>query len=439
MFKYYNKVLDTLDCCIDSLEAEKNSISIIRNPTVDFSRNRKLNFNQLLKTIIFMAGKPIKEELYDYFDYSVNVATSSAFVQARDKLLPNAFQELFYLLNNEFQCVNKYKGFRLLAVDGSDLSIPLDIHDTDTLKSNGDGAKPSSMFHINSSYDILNQRYDDIIINDIKNGGEQAALCSLVDRYTRDKAIFIADRNYPTWNVMEHINKANQYFLIRSKDIHSYRNILGKFDLPDTEFDLDISTTLTNVNNKLVKASPDKYRFLSTTSTFDYLDENIHFYEVNYRVVRFIIDGNEKYESILTNLPREIFTPEVIKYLYNLRWSIEVSFRHLKYAVDLKSLHSKKRSNIQQEIWARAILYNLSQIIIIKITDKKKIKKGKWDYTINITRAIHLIRDMIKRKGGIPPDLETIISKEVLPIRPNRKFACNVRPKTVVHFNYRYS
>lgn len=92
---------------------------------------------------------------------------------------------------------------------------------------------------------------------------------------------------------MEPINKANKYFLIRSKDIHSYRNILEKFNLSDTEFDLDISTTLTNVSSKFVKAHPDKYRFLSTISTFDYLDENIHFYKVNYRVVRFIIDGNE--------------------------------------------------------------------------------------------------------------------------------------------------
>lgn len=148
-------------------------MSIIRNPTVDFSRNRKLNFNKLMTTIMFMAGNPIKDELYDYVDYSVDVDTSSTFVQARDKLLLNAFQELFYLLNNEFQCGNKYKGFRLLAVDGSDLSLPLDSHDTDTLKSNGDGVKPSSMFHINSFYDSLNQRYDDIIINGINNSGEQ--------------------------------------------------------------------------------------------------------------------------------------------------------------------------------------------------------------------------------------------------------------------------
>ena len=38
--------------------------------------------------ILSMAGFPIREELLDYFDYDINTATASAFVQARAKVLP---------------------------------------------------------------------------------------------------------------------------------------------------------------------------------------------------------------------------------------------------------------------------------------------------------------------------------------------------------------
>lgn len=35
---------------------------------------------------------------------------------------------------------------------------------------------------------------------------------------------------------------------------------------------------------------------------------------------------------MITNLPRMLFKPNMIKELYNLRWDIEILFRHLKCA-----------------------------------------------------------------------------------------------------------
>ncbi|MCR1960054.1 transposase [Thomasclavelia cocleata] len=60
--------------------------------------------------------------------------------------------------------------------------------------------------------------------------------------------------------------------------------------------------------------------------------------------------------------------------LYNKRWGIETSFREVKYALGLNALHSKKRKLIQQEIYARLILYNFCQRVVqvIKIPKKKE-------------------------------------------------------------------
>ena len=367
--------------------------------------------------ILSMAGCPIREELLEYFDYDINTATASAFVQARAKVLPEAFEQLLHLFNKAYPCAETYKGYRLIAVDGSNLNIPYDPQDLTTFHRNQNNA--CSLYHINAAYDILNNRYVDMVIQGNANKYEQKAMWIMAERFPTSKTIFIADRNYPTWNNMEHIIRSGKYFLIRTKDIHSSSSLLRKFSLPDSEFDLDIKTTLTTKQTSDVNP----------------------FYDVSYRVVRFKLEGTEDYECIITNLPRNEFGPAEIKELYHLRWQEEISFRHLKYSADLSAVHARKRSSILQEIWARAILYNFSFVIIRELAKRRAKKKRKYEYVINKTRAIHLIRDLLmKRKGGSsPPDLEGLISNEILPLRPGRSDPRKVRAQSVIPFNYRFS
>jgi len=317
------------------------------------------------------------------------------------------------------------------------LSISYDISDEETYVPNCEGFRGRNLIHINSAYDIISKRYVDTIIRGSKHHGEQYSMYSMAERFD-EKAIFIADRNYSTWNNMEHIIKAGQFFLVRVQDIHSRTSNLRKFNLPDSEFDLDVDTILTTKATNEVKAHPDKYRMLSKSSTFDFVSKDNPYYPVKYRAVRFKIDGDEEYESIITNLDRTRFPAEEIKKLYNLRWGIEVSFRHLKYSADLSAIHARNRNSIRQEIWARILLYNLCMIMIQEAI-KHKTKSLKYVYTVNITRCIHVIRDMAKRKGGIPPDLEKLLLNELLPIRPDRLDPRKVKPQSVVCFNYRFS
>ena len=440
---FSERVFVTLKNKVARLDRLKTVNHLLNDTECDFTRKRKLPFPDVIMIILSMAGDPLREELLHYFDYDSDTATSSAFVQARSKILPEAFEELFHSFNNAYPCSETFKGYRLIAIDGSDLNIPYDPLDKDTLHNNQ--KKVYNLYHINAAYDILNNRYVDLIIQGIARCYEQEALWTMAERFPDTNTIFIADRNYPTWNNMEHIIRSGKYFLIRTKDIHSSTSQLRKFNLPDSEFDRDINTILTTRNTNEVKNNPDKYRFLSSTSTFDFFDKDNPFYAVSYRVVRFKLDcGSEKYESIITNLPRDEFSVNEIKELYNLRWAEEISFRHLKYSADLSAVHARKRSSILQEIWARAILYNFSFIIIRELTKlkmKKKRNKRKHEYVINKTRAIHLIRDLLmKRKGGSsPPDLEALISNETLPLRPGRSDPRKVRPQSVIGFNYRFS
>ena len=81
------------------------------------------------------------------------------------------------------------------------------------------------------------------------------------------------------------------------------------------------------------------------------------------RVVRFKI-SDDTYESIITNLDESEFNIQDIKELYHLRWEIETSYRELKYHLDLNTLHSKKRMFIEQEIYAKLVLYNFCSRVV---------------------------------------------------------------------------
>ena len=170
---------------------------------------------------------------------------------------------------------------------------------------------------------------------------------------------------------------------------------------------------------------------------FDYMDKSNPYYDFKCRIVRFRI-SNDTFETIITNLDRDIFGSDEIKFLYNLRWGIETSFRLIKYALDLNAFHSKKRNLIQQEIYARLILYNFCQRIVQDIKIPRK-KRQHYRYQVNFTRAFHIVREFLKTKmGGSSPPVDHLIAKEILPIRPGRSDTRHVSPKKVVCFNYRY-
>lgn len=404
------------------------------NSAVDFTRNRKLNFEATIKNVISMETGSLKDELLKLNDYSVDTPTASAFIQARSKIRVEAFQILFDRFNEKTHKDKLFKGYRLLAIDGSVLPIDNTIYDEETTElRHGTTAKAYSAYHLNASYDLLECTYDDLIIQGEAKKNENDAFCQLVDRYKGKKAIFIADRNYESYNGFEHVVQSGNKYLIRVKDIHSKSSItqsLGPFT--DDEFDIDVFRMLTLKQNKMTKACPQLYKFIPSNMRFDFMTKENPWYEFHCRVVRFKIT-DDTYECIITNLDRDEFSiDDICK-----RWGIENSFRELKYAIGLNALHSKKRKLIQQEIYARMTLYNFCQRIVQEIKIPKKDKR-KYEYQVNFTRSFHILRHFLNKKGGETPPVDHLIAKEILPIRPGRSNTRNVQSKTVVCFNYRF-
>ena len=93
MSNYINQVSDSLKNHISELA--NNPCLFLRNPNVDFSRKRKIDFKTFIGIMMNSGGATMSKELLDFFDFNKNTSSVSAFTQQRSKVLPEAFEYLF--------------------------------------------------------------------------------------------------------------------------------------------------------------------------------------------------------------------------------------------------------------------------------------------------------------------------------------------------------
>ena len=199
-------------------------------------------------------------------------------------------------------------------------------------------------------------------------------------------------------------------------------------------FDCTLSLILTRKQTKEIKKQPQVYWCLTNKTSCDFLSpvKNL-FYTLHFRILRFPITESTM-ECIITNLEEDAFFMEEIKKLYGWRWGIERSFRELKYTIGLTNFYSKKVEYIQQEIFARLILYNFCERSVTGIVVEQKHRKHT--YQLNFTAAVFICREFFRNRIP-PPDLEALIQKNVLPVREGRKAPRKVRLNSAISFLYR--
>ncbi|WP_321316457.1 hypothetical protein [Labilibaculum sp.] len=96
----------------------------------DFTRDRVLTFSITLLFMMNFLRKSLALEIFNFVkNIKVKSFSKSAFVQCRKKINPLVFKELSQVLTHEFytdndESVKLWKGFRLLAVDGSRITLP---------------------------------------------------------------------------------------------------------------------------------------------------------------------------------------------------------------------------------------------------------------------------------------------------------------------------
>ena len=441
MLERISTVKQKLDAAIKQLC--EISWMFAKQPEKDFTRERKLPFRKVVSLLLSMEGGTLTTELLKYFGCSADVVSAPAFVQQRNKINAAALPSLFDLFIQKTDTPRYYKGLRLLAADGSEIQIPTNPSDLDSYYTGSNGQAPYNLLHLTAIYDLLQHTYTDAHLLGKKKANERSVLCSMVDRSKLQNALLIADRGYENYNLMAHIQEKGWFFLIRIQDVINSRGIAAGLDLPYAdEFDLSINQSLTTKQTndvKMLAQNKNMCKILKTCRDFDFLplqnrkSDPAIFYKLPFRVVRFKIT-DDVYETVVTNLDAHEFPPEELKKLYNMRWGIETSFRELKYTIGLLHFHAKKVEHIYQEIFARLIMYNFSELVTSPVIIQKA--DCKYAYKANFSVAVHVCRQFFL--GNVsPPDVEALIQRHVSPIRPGRNRPRKMTVKHPVSFIYR--
>lgn len=429
------KIIEALGNAINYVV--ENKADYVKNPS-DFSRNRCFGMKRVISTTLGFSGKSLNKEIFDIG----NPATVSAFIQQRNKINGSAFRKIFEDLTSNIPAPKKHKGFRLLAIDGSEVNTPYnkesEFYHEGYVNQNGLLTKGNNTVHLHTMYDLLNKTVVDYKLAPQSVISEQLAAKEMVKAYDGEMAICIFDRGYPSYNLIEHIiRKPNMDFVMRVSS-ESFKKIQ---QLPECTLDVDITSRITSVSSNHARGGYDA--LVSATSPKGKIKKRVSWdfgrrdHEQTIRVVRFQLDNGE-YETLVTSLmDREAFPATCFKELYHLRWGIETSFRELKYNLGAVNFHSRSDEFVKQEIVAKIIMYNYSMAITMCVA-LPEMKKRKLSYMVDRTMAIYVCMNLFRGKGNITiKNIEAEIQRYLQPIRPGRNDKRNIIPKGFIPFVYR--
>lgn len=421
---FHEKIKSFFTDAVDSIVSVISDYAV--NPESNFTRCKKLPADKLITFLVAEGSASTKNELLDFFDMDPARPTDSAFNQQRAKLKPEAMEAVFQKFNASADSLPEIPGYRYLAADGSTatfFSSP-EFSPPEYFVEPGHSAKGFYSIHINAFYDLDRHTYTDALLQPVHQKDEFRAFCEIVDRHPvlpGSKNVYIGDRGYCSYNNMAHVIEQGQYFLFRTKDIHS-KGLAHNFDFPEEDsFDMPVKVTLVRSHSKKIIV-PDGYkRFVDRATSFDYIEYGSGgTYELSFRIVRFPL-SETSYECIVTNLPADEFPAERIKECYFARWGIETSFRKLKYTIGLSNFHAYKPEYIRQEIWARMTAYNITETLISHTAIETH--DTKYDYRINFAVAAHICRAFLSRpKEKGPIDVTALLKNELVPIRNGRQY-----------------
>lgn len=413
-------------------------INYCKNNKKDFTRNRKMTPKDLVLYQINKKGLSTKMEILNFNDinYVQNISSPGLFKQ-REKLNPDAFtyliqeslKDFYYKFTNE---VKTFKGYILKAIDGSDFEIPNTKKARE--KYNGKLQGQCARVTVSTCYDVLNKYTLDTIVNSY-NYSETEMFKNHIETINNKKllgdfkSISIADRNYKNLSFFYNAIKNSELFLVRiSSAVYEKENQSMK----SNDEDIEIKYEYNRIRYYKDK-DPELYNYYMNGNT------------IKLRCIRVLLETGE-IEYLITNLDKDEFSTEDINTLYNLRWKIELNYKHLKNNLKIECITSSKEVLIKQDIYSQILVANMLQafindgdILVSKFKYKNKVKINN-NMAIGIFKNtliyIFLEEDNVKRTEMMDKFSEAI-TRFIVPIKPGRKNERKTNPKNRYHINQR--
>lgn len=422
------------------LYSKELKINFRANPSA-FTRNRKLPFNRIVLFMISMVKKSLQLELCNFIETlhlkNLKFITNSAYTQARMKIKPELFKYFIIAFNDEFytnndERVELWRGYRLLACDGSHLNLPMV---SELIKKYETSTNQNATEVLNAKCSILYDLQNNMILNGTLASyktGEREMLKSLLDvvKSSDNKELFILDRGYPCFDMVYELKKRKFDFLIR---LQSNFNKATEELIHSTEYD------------KIIEIRPGK---------------NISFFKklyaknstINVRLVKVVLDNGEV-EILMTSLMDITEYPiSIFKELYFKRWGIETLYDKLKNKLKVEEFTGYSEISILQDFYCTLFLSNIQSLLVSEVNDELKSRNiidKKYEYKVNTNLSIGFIKERIvdlflkeNNTENILKGLENLFTKVLIPIRPNRSYERNTqkyrtRKKPIIVKNYK--
>ena len=410
--------------------------SHVKRPGKDFSRNRKLPFEEVIRFLLPLQGQCMDQELFRYFSKtSQDIPHSSAMIQARQKLSDSAMPTLFHTFTDTCKKGALFHGYQLLAIDGSQFSVPENLKEPICWKKMPNTTKGRNVIHLNAMYHLQSGIFEDAVFQPIRERNEHKALAQMIHRrMSAIPAIFIADRGYESYNTFAHMEQHGDKYVIRGRETGT--GICSGLNLPDTEeYDVEKELYICKKHTRHTKINPCKYKRIRSDATFDFFTDDSEEYRLNLRIVKIRLSETTT-EVLFTNLSKEEFSVEDLKQLYHMRWGIETAFDQLKYALGAASVHSKSAELVIQELYGKLIMFNFCKTIIGGIVVNQK-EYWKYKYKLNVKMAMCICREFWCSQTLAAPEVEKMLLNYLIPIRDNRTFPRDTVKKSAIAFNSR--
>lgn len=337
----------------------------------------------------FKEDRTLQSDIENYitnYKPELDIPSKQFISSQRTYIKPVFFQDISkkYLelidYKNDNQTFKTFKGFRLLAGDGSDFEIPdfpetreeFNIKDTPIYR------KPA-MCKFSSVQDVLNGFILDGIVDDYKAAElplMHQHLQNIENMITSSKTIWIFDRGYTAMELYARIIEMNSYFIVRLRK-DSYKEEMKTIIDEDSPISLNID------GNRLKKFHDTELKNIYSKK-----------WTINLRIVTITNNNGEKY-SLLTNIPKEVLNTNEIGEIYKLRWGIETNYNTMKNRIYIENYSGKRRICIEQDIYSKFLKFNIFNYLKIKFNKLIKIKKEKQgDYRQYQVDQANLIRNL---------------------------------------------
>ena len=394
-----------------------NFMSASKNNEQDYTRNRKLSFTSIILFILNSLKSTLQKELTNFMELISSSATTpkkiskSAFSQSRAKLNPDSFTHLNNILSREFYSDNdfpKWKGFRLLSMDGSTCQLPY----SEQLKAHfgyvtGNHSKNFPIARTSCLYDLLNNIIIDSKIDSIHKG-EYTLAQEHFDKLKKND-LLILDRGYGAIWLFYYLIQRRCDFVVRLQ-----QNFIKEAD--DFRDSKEFS--------KIIEIEDCHYKSKNQLAQL-----GIKFKLFKLRLVKVILDNGE-IEVLATSLIDEKeYLTKIFKELYFMRWDIETNYDHLKNQIEIENFSGRTVLAIEQDFYASILMANF-QSLIIKDTEKEmnlEDKKKKHPYKINRNLSFAYMKDrfiriLLSDDPMYYEQLKELFKVEPVPIRGGRKF-----------------